>query len=170
VNDAGEETTAERLDRELIELLQEIRVLLPGVQVLFAFLLVVPFSIGFKSVTGAERALYFVALAATSVSAVLLIAPGARHRARFRDRDKEALIVSSNQLVLAGTAFLAVAMAAVVVVIGDYIYNWVVGTISGIVTVALIAWFWYGWSVARHLGRRGSPTFRRPGGRGTPTA
>jgi hypothetical protein len=152
VNEARE-STGERLDRELIELMQEIRVLLPGVQVLFAFLLVVPFSVGFGSVSGAERALYFVALAATSVSAVLFIAPGARHRARFRDRDKEALIVSSNLLTLAGTAFLALAMTAVIVLIGDYIYNWVVGIVSGVVTIALIGWFWYGWSVSRHLER-----------------
>ena len=153
MSEAGEESTAERLDRELIELVQEIRVLLPGIQVLFAFLLVVPFSRGFESVTDAERALYFVALAATTISAVLLIAPGARHRARFRDRDKEALIVSSNQLALAATAFLAVAMVAVVVLIGDYIYNWVVGVVSGIVAFALIAWFWYGWSVSRRVER-----------------
>jgi hypothetical protein len=147
------ETQAERLDRELSELVQELRVLLPGVQVLFAFLLTVPFSVGFESVTGAERALYFLALAATSVSAVLLIAPGARHRTRFRERDKEALIVSSNQLTLAGTAFLALAMAAVVVLIGDYIYNWVVGIVAGVLTLALIGWFWYGWSVSRRVKR-----------------
>ena len=164
----NEETTAERLDRELIELVQELRVLLPGVQVMFGFLLVVPFSTGFASVTGAERALYFAALAATTVSAVLLIAHGARHRARFRDRDKEALIVTSSQLALASTAFLAVAMAAVVVLIGDYIYNWVVGVIAGLGTLGLIAWFWYGWSVSRHLERRDPPTFQGPGGRGTP--
>jgi len=155
VNEQRDETKAEQLDRELTELVQELRVLLPGVQVLFAFLLTVPFSIGFKSVTGAERALFFAALAATAVSAVLLIAPGARHRARFRDRDKEAIIVSSNQLTLAATGFLAVAITSVVVLIGDYIYNWVVGVIAGVVTFVLIAWFWYGWSVSRRI-RRGS--------------
>jgi hypothetical protein len=155
VSENREETNGERLDRELTELVQELRVLLPGVQVLFAFLLTVPFSIGFKSVNDAERALYFVALASTAVSAVLLIAPGARHRSRFRDRDKEAIIVSSNQLTLAGTGFLAVAITAVVVLIGEYIYNWFVGVTSGAVTFALIAWFWYGWSVSRRI-RRGS--------------
>ena len=154
MSDNGEETEAERLDRELTELVQELRVLLPGVQVLFAFLLTVPFSIGFRSVTGAERVLFFVALAATSVSAVLLIAPSARHRARFRDRDKEALIVSSNQLTLAATAFLAAAMVAVVILVGDYLYNWVVGVVAGAVTFVLVAWFWYGWSVSRNV-RRG---------------
>lgn len=154
MNGNDKETTAERLDRELGELIQELRVLLPGVQVLFAFLLTVPFSVGFQDVTGAERALYFVALGATTVSAVLLIAPSARHRARFRDRDKEALVVSSNRLALLSTAFLAVAMVAVVILVGDYLYNWVVGIAAGFATVALIAWFWYGWSVSRNVGQQ----------------
>ena len=147
------ETKAERLDRELTELVQELRVLLPGVQVLFAFLLTVPFSIGFRSVTGAERVLFFIALSATTVSAVLMIAPSARHRARFRDRDKEAIIVSSNHLTLASTAFLAIAMVAVVILVGDYLYGWVVGIVAGAVTFGLVAWFWYGWSISRNLKR-----------------
>jgi hypothetical protein len=148
------ESKGERLDRELVELLQELRVLLPGVQVLFAFLLVVPFNVGFSKVTGAERALYFVALIATTVSAILLIAPSARHRARFRDRDKEAVIVSSNRLAIASTAFLAIAIIAVVVMVGDYIYNWFAGVTAGVAALVLIAWFWYGWSASRNV-RRG---------------
>ena len=151
MNDDNQETKAERLDRELNELTQELRVLLPGVQVLFAFLLTVPFSIGFKTVTGAERALYFVALASTSISAILLIAPSARHRARFRDRDKEALVVSSNLLTIAGTLFLAIAMATVIALVGEYLYNWVVGVSAGVLTFVLIAWFWYGWSISRRV-------------------
>ena len=151
MSDGDKETKAERLDRELTELVQELRVLLPGVQVLFGFLLVVPFSVGFRSVDGGERALFFVAIAATTISAVLLIAPSARHRARFRDRDKEAIIVSSNQLTIASTAFLAAAMVAVVVLVGEYLYNWVLGVIAGSVTFVLIAWFWYGWSISRNI-------------------
>ena len=154
MDNSDEETKAERLDRELTELVQELRVLLPGVQVLFGFLLVVPFSVGFKSVGGAERVLFYVAIAATTVSAVLLIAPSARHRARFRDRDKEAIIVSSNQLTLASTAFLAIAMVSVVVLVGEYLYNWALGVIGGAVTFALVGWFWYGWSITRNM-RRG---------------
>ena len=153
MNDDNQETEAERLDRELMELVQELRVLLPGVQVLFAFLLTVPFTIGFKSVDGSERLLYFIALLSTAVSAILLIAPSARHRARFRDRDKEALIVSSNQLTIAATAFLAVAMSTVVVLIGEYLYNWVVGIVAGVLTFVVIAWFWYGWSIYRRVQR-----------------
>ena len=154
MDENGEETKAERLDRELTELVQELRVLLPGVQVLFGFLLVVPFSVGFRSVDGAERLLFYIAIAATTISAVLMIAPSARHRARFRDRDKEAIVVSSNQLTLASTAFLAIAMVAVVVLLGEYLYNWVVGVVGGAVTFVLVAWFWYGWSITRNI-RRG---------------
>ena len=170
MSDDEQETQAERLDRELGELVQELRVLLPGVQVLFAFLLTVPFAVGFKSVTGAERALFFIALAATSVSTVLLIAPTVRHRARFRNRDKEALVVSSNQLTLAATAFLALAMVAVVTLIGDYIYNWVVGVAAGAATFVLVAWFWYGWSISRNRRGRDGSTFGRREPRGTPKA
>jgi len=154
MSDGDQETTAERLDRELTELVQELRVLLPGVQVLFGFLLTVPFSIGFKSLTDAGRALFFIAMAATTISAVLLIAPSARHRARFRDRDKEAIVVSSNQLTLASTAFLATAMVAVITLVGEYVYNWVLGATAGAVTFVLVAWFWYGWSISRNI-RRG---------------
>src|SRR4051794_14430834 len=153
MSDGDQETTAERLDRELTELVQELRVLLPGVQVLFGFLLTVPFSIGFKSITPGERALFFVAMAATTISAVLLIAPSARHRARFRDRDKEAIVVSSNQLTLASTAFLATAMVAVITLVGQYVYNWALGAVAGAVTFVLVAWFWYGWSISRNIRR-----------------
>ena len=89
-----------------------------------------------------------------SISAVLMIAPSARHRARFRDRDKEAIVVSSNQLTLASTGFLATAMIAVVVLLGEYLYNWVLGIVGGVVTFALVGWFWYGWSITRNI-RRG---------------
>jgi O-antigen/teichoic acid export membrane protein len=141
----------ERLDRELSELVQELRVLLPGVQVLFAFLLTIPFAVGFESVTGGERALYFAAFASTTVSAVLLIAPGVRHRERFRDFDKEALVTTSNRLALAGTVFLGLAVVAVAALLGDYVYGWLVGIGAGIATLLLISWFWYGWSLVRNL-------------------
>ena len=145
------ETKAERLDRELTELVQELRVLLPGVQVLFAFLLTIPFSVGFKSVGDAERAVYMLAFCSTTISAILLVAPGARHRARFRDHDKEALINSSNRLALAATGFLAVAIASVGLLIGEYLYGWIEGFVIAAATVLLIAWFWYGWSLMRNF-------------------
>jgi Family of unknown function (DUF6328) len=154
----------ERLDREWGELIQELRVLLPGVQVLFAFLLTIPFAVGFKKVTGVERGLYFAAFAATTVCAVLLIAPGARHRGRFREFDKEALIQTSNRLALAATLFLALAIAAVAVLIGEYLYGWFVGVCAGAVVAVLTAWFWYGWTMSRRM--RGDPALRHEVSRG----
>ncbi len=90
----AEETHEERVNRELIELLNELRVALPGVQVLFAFLLAVPFSQRFAETTELQRDTYMVALLSTLAGSVFLIAPTAYHRIRFRDRDKEALLRS----------------------------------------------------------------------------
>ena len=84
-----EETEEERLDRNLDELLQELRVALPGIQVLFAFLLVVPFQQGWAEVTDFEQTVYYVTLLLTASASVCLIAPTARHRMRFRELDKE---------------------------------------------------------------------------------
>ena len=98
----SDENQSERIDRELIELLNELRVALPGVQVLFAFLLTVPFSQGFVKTTQFQRDLLFGVLAATAISAALLIAPSAWHRLRFRQRDKEAF--SETLTVVSGIA------------------------------------------------------------------
>ena len=90
------ETPAERADRNMGELLQELRVALPGVQVLFAFLLTVPFASGFTNLTADQRDLYFGVLMATAISSALLIAPSALHRVLFRQRDKNFLVKLSN--------------------------------------------------------------------------
>src|SRR3954452_470776 len=87
-----DESRAERVDRELIELLNELRVALPGVQFLFAFLLIVPFQQSIDKVTAFQRGIYFVALAAAAVATALLIAPAAQHRVLFRQHDKEKLL------------------------------------------------------------------------------
>lgn len=153
--DLGEDKPT-RLDRELNELLQELRVLLPGVQVLFAFLLTVPFAAGFVDTTGAERVIFFVAFALTAVSAILLVAPSVRHRGRFRERDKEALIASSNRLALGGTVTLGMAIATVGLLIGEVLYGWIAGIATAAGVLLLAAWFWYGWSAQRALERDSS--------------
>src|SRR5256885_16323521 len=101
------------LDRELIELLNELRVVLPGVQVLFAFLLAVPFANGWARVTDLQRDVFFVAFIATAVASILLIAPSSYHRLRWREGDKEHMLETSNRLAIAGTVFLALGMTAV---------------------------------------------------------
>jgi Family of unknown function (DUF6328) len=142
--DEGErdEDRGQRVNRELIELLNELRVALPGVQVLFAFLLAVPFSQGFTSTTSFQRALFFGTLSATAVASVLLIAPSAWHRLHFRQKDKERVLLTSNSLAIAGLGFLAAAMVGAVMLIADFIYSPTLTIVSGVVAVALFGWFW----------------------------
>jgi hypothetical protein len=136
------EDRGKRVNRELIELLNELRVALPGVQVLFAFLLAVPFSQGFTSTTSFQRALFFGTLCATAVASVLLIAPSAWHRLHFRQKDKEHVLLVSNSLSIAGLAFLAAAMVGAVMLIADFIYSPTLTIVSGVIAVILFGWFW----------------------------
>jgi len=149
----GDDGTNERLDRELIELLNELRVALPGVQVLFAFLLAMPFTQRFELLTRRDKAVFFVALLATLVASALLIAPSAYHRLRFRDRDKEQLIRTGNRLALWGMGFVAIAMACSVFVIAEFVYGGVVGTIVAVGTALFFGWFWYAIPLRRELRR-----------------
>jgi predicted neutral ceramidase superfamily lipid hydrolase len=100
-----------KLDRELIELLNELRVVLPGVQVMFAFLLTVPFSNRFNQISTLQRNAYFAAFLFTTVASILLITPSAYHRLRWRQRDKEHILTFSNRVAIAG----GIAGAAVLV-------------------------------------------------------
>jgi hypothetical protein len=143
------ETHEERVNRELIELLNELRVALPGVQVLFAFLLAVPFSQRFAETTELQRDTFMVALLSTLAGSVFLIAPTAYHRIRFRDRDKEALLRISNVFAIVGVAFLAIGMTAVVFLVTDMIFKGAVTTIVTVVTAALFATVWFVLPLAR---------------------
>jgi Family of unknown function (DUF6328) len=139
------------LDRELIELLNELRVALPGVQVLFAFLLAVPFANGWTRVTELQRDVFFVGFLATAAASILLIAPSAYHRLRWREGDKERMLRTSNVLAIAGTAFLALGMTAVVFLISDLLFQaWWAALTTGVVAGAF-AWFWYGLPLTRRL-------------------
>jgi Family of unknown function (DUF6328) len=148
VADNGEDKS-EKLDRELIELLNELRVALPGVQVLFGFLLVVPFSQGWSRVTETERRVFFATFIATAIATVLLIAPSAQHRILWRARDKEALLQRANALALAGTVFLAVAITGAVWVVTDVIYRQAPTALVTAGTAGVFAWFWFVWPLLR---------------------
>jgi hypothetical protein len=130
-------------DRELIELLNELRVALPGVQVLFAFLLAVPFQQGFTKVTDTQKAAVFVALVCTAISTALLITPSSFHRIQWRAHDKEKLLVISNRLTIAGLAFLAAAMTSAVFLITDFIYGGPLSTWVAAGAGLLFALLWY---------------------------
>lgn len=147
----GSEAPSERLDRELIELLNEIRVLLPGVQVLFAFLLAVPFASGFARVSDVQRDAYTVSLLCALVATMLLVAPTTYHRLRFRQRDKEALVRTSNKLTIAGSVFLAASMTAAVVVVIDTLFStWFAGLVAGLSGLGFLL-LWYGLPLSRKV-------------------
>jgi hypothetical protein len=149
----ADESRQERLNRELIELLNEVRVALPGVQVLFAFLLAVPFQQRFAATTTFERDAYFVALALSLVASALLIAPTALHRLNFRAKDKEAIVLISNRLVIAGTFALAPAMTAVIVLIADVIFGTAMTIATGVGAAAVFALLWLALPLSRRWGR-----------------
>ena len=146
---AGRESEAERLDRELIELLNEIRVLLPGVQVLFAFLLTAPFASGFEEVTDFQRDVYAVCLLAALAATACLVAPTTYHRVQWRQRDKEVLLQSGNRLVLAGSVFLAVSLTCSILLVGDYLFSPRVAILAAIASAVGLAVLWYLLPLAR---------------------
>ena len=129
-------------DRELIELLNELRVALPGAQVLFAFLLVVPFSSRFD-VDETEKVAYMVALLATLLGTILLIAPSAYHRLRWREKNKERMLRTANRLSIGGLAAIAVAMTASVFLVTDVLLTrWSAAGVTVLAGVAFaLAWF-----------------------------
>jgi Family of unknown function (DUF6328) len=118
-----DESEGERLDRNLAELLQELRVALPGVQVLFAFLLAVPFQQNFTKITPFQEKVYFATLLCTAMSAALLISPTAYHRLTFHLQQKKELVHISNRLSIAGLGFLALAMTGAIVLITDVLFG-----------------------------------------------
>ena len=146
-----DESKDEQLDRELIELLNELRVALPGVQVLFAFLLTVPFSQGFERLTEFQRDAYFVTFLCAAFAPVFLIAPTAYHRIRFRDHDKERLITTATKLSITGTVFLALAITGTVFVITHVLYENPAGALVAGILFGALAWFWYGLPLTRKV-------------------
>jgi Family of unknown function (DUF6328) len=157
----ADEDHEERLARELIELLNELRVALPGVQVLFAFLLIVPFSQGFPRLGQLDRQIYFVAFIATAVATVLLIAPSSYHRLRWRQHDKERILVVSNYLTIAGLASLAVAVTATVFVITDFVFHRAWASTFTAIVAGLFLIFWYVIPLASALRERQTQTRSR---------
>lgn len=145
------ESPKQRHDRELMELLNELRVALPGVQVLFAFLLAVPFSRGWARVSHFEKLTFFVSLLATALSSALLIATPSFHRLRFRHEDKNKIVVTGNRLAIAGFFFLAVAMIAAVLLVGDFLFGRGVGLATAGVLAAVFAVLWYGIALRARL-------------------
>jgi hypothetical protein len=145
------ETEEERLDRNLQELLQELRVALPGVQVLFAFLLVVPFNQRFPDITNFQQTIYFVTLLLATGATAFLIAPTVHHRVQFREQDKERIVMTANRFTIVGMALLAAAMTGAILLITDLLYKSTTVTIVAALVAVMFALLWYAVPMRRSM-------------------
>jgi hypothetical protein len=146
-----DETENERLDRELDQLLQELRIAMPGVQVLFAFLLTVPFQQRFTQVTDFQTKVYFFTLLAAAVASALFIAPTAYHRMMFRGHDKPRLVMMASRFTLIGLVALALAMNGSILLVTDVLFDGAAVVVATIVSVSLFIGLWFGLGLVRRL-------------------
>ena len=143
VSDARQESTQQRDDRNLVELVQELRVAGLGVQVLFGFLLSLPFSNRFSQLSGAQRDLYVTCLVLAAVAATLLIGPVAYHRLVFRQGMKERLVRFANNLAILGLAAVGGSVLCAVLLVTWYVAGARAGSlITALVGVMMLSlWF-----------------------------
>jgi hypothetical protein len=139
----AEESKGERLDRELGELLQELRVILPGVQVLLAFLLTAPFQQRFAAIPGSMRNAFFAAIVCATLATAFLIAPSAHHRMRWRAGDKERLVRIGNRMTIVGTVFLAAAVVLALYVVTDVLFTTNLAVLTAVGALVVFAGLWY---------------------------
>lgn len=158
-DDGRPETSHERLDRNLVEMTGELRVAITGVQVLFAFLLIVPFDARFAQLTAFERGVYFATLQLAALAAVCTIAPAVQHRILFRHNDKAHLVFSGSALALAGLGFLALAMCGALLLVDAVLFGEAVGVIGAAAMGVPFGILWF----AIPLRRRGRGTARASG-------
>ncbi|HEX2071349.1 MAG TPA: DUF6328 family protein [Thermoleophilaceae bacterium] len=151
-----DETPLERTDRNLSELLGELRVALPGVQVLFAFLLIVPFNSRFDDATAFQRDVYLATLICTAFASALLIAPSMHHRLEFRHGDKEHLVKLSNRFAIAGLTLVALAMTGVTILVTDFVFSTVAAVVTTGAVALVFALLWFAMPLQRRrtLSRR----------------
>ena len=145
----ADETKKDRINRELIELLNELRVALPGVQVLFAFLLILPFQQRFADTSPEDKAIYTVALLLSALAAALLIAPSAYHRLNFRRDVKEAMLFDANKLIIAGLVCTAIGVACTVYLVVDVVYGGTAAASAIVGTLIVYGVLWLGLPLAR---------------------
>jgi len=136
------ESRQERINRELIELLNELRVALPGVQFLFAFLLIVPFQQTVDRITDFQKGVYFVALASAALASALLIAPAAQHRVLFRQQDKEGLLRRSNRSAVAGLVALGLSICSALLLVVDILFSLALAWLTAGCLAVLLVWWW----------------------------
>jgi O-antigen/teichoic acid export membrane protein len=149
--DERHESELERLDRNTVELLNELRVAGTGIQVLFAFLLVVPFNAGYNRLSSFDHYDYYVTLVCVAAAAVLLMSPSIHHRLLFRHGEKPFLIRVGNTVAIVAMAFLTVGMTGILVLISDVMFGGVTAVIAGVLTAVLVGALWFAVPLRRRL-------------------
>lgn len=157
VANGRDETELERYDRNLTELMGELRVALPGVQVLFAFLLVAPFNQRFGTVSPFERRVYLATLLCTLLASILLIAPTVIHRLAFRRGEKAYVVQTANRLMVAGLSTFAVAMTSAVLLVTHYLFGATTAIITTTIVAVAFGLIWFASPLRRRI-RRGAPS------------
>lgn len=153
------ESDAQQLDRNWSSLLQELRVVQTGVQLLTGFLMTLPFQSGFAALSNNEKALYLVTVLASIAATILLVAPVSMHRLLFRRRQLDRLVLTAHRFALAGLLLLGVSLTGVVVLVVGLVVNSTVATVAGICTAVLFVAIWliYPWRFRRRATRFPEP-------------
>lgn len=148
-DDPRDESEAERDDRNLAELLQELRVAGLGVQVLFGFLLALPFSHGFPYLSHGQRQLYIATLILAAMATALLLGPVAYHRLVFRQRQKERLVRTANIMAILGLAAVGLAISVAVLLVTGYVDHGVPSVLITVFIVCMFVGLWFALPLAR---------------------
>jgi len=156
------ETPLERCDRNLAELMQEVRVAQTGVQVLFGFLLTVPFTVRFDDITATERAVYFITLMLAGAAAMLLIAPTSQHRLLFRCGDKQRLVMVANRYAIAGLLAVAATMVGAVLLVSLLVIGSLGAALASAAAALSCSWCWYAEPLRRRRALTRTPTPASP--------
>jgi O-antigen/teichoic acid export membrane protein len=159
-DDGRHESEMERLDRNTVELLNELRIAAVGIQVLFAFLLIVPFNTGFKQVSSFDRYVYFVTLLCIAIAAALLIAPSIHHRLLFRRRQKAYLVRLGTQLIIVGMLFLTVGLTGILVLISHVLWGGTTAAVVGVCAALGVSGLWFAIPLHRRHKLGGLSEFR----------
>jgi Family of unknown function (DUF6328) len=149
-----EEAPKARLEREHSELLQELRSLIPGAEVLFGFLLAVSFTNQFADLTDVQRYVYFGTLVATGLALVLYMAPASYHRLRFREGDKDYMLRKANREAIAGTVASSVAITGVLYLVTSFVFGSAEAIVASVAFFAFTAWRWWSHALYRALRNR----------------
>ena len=146
---ARDESPDERLDRNTIELLNELRVAGTGIQVMFAFLLIVPFNTGFHRLSSFDRGVYFVTLITIAIAAILLLAPAIHHRILFRRHERLFLVELANRIVIVVSVFLAVGLTGILLLLSNVVLGSPWSAIVGALTAVTVVGVWFGIPLSR---------------------